>query len=172
MATPGPKMLTDDNLRLVWVPTIANYHAPTVTELTAGIDLSCLITAADYALGATGDDSIADPAMCDSTNSSVPGRTTFEAAMNFFRFTDTLDDVAWTTFSGKGIHGYLVERLGHAVGVKAHEVTWKAADKVSVYEVITNTPQKLSPSTAGYVKFRQVFSPQSNIDERAVVAAP
>ena len=167
----GPKMLTDDNVRLVWVPVIADYHAPTVSELTAGIDLSCLITAADYSLGATGDDSIADPAMCDSTNSSVPGRTTYEAAMNFFRFNETVDDVAWATFTGKGISGYLVERLGHAVGTKAHEVAWTAADEVSVYEVITNTPQKISPSNAGYTKFRQVFSPQSKIDERAVIAA-
>lgn len=168
----GPKMLTDDNTRLAWVPVIADYHAPTVTELTAGIDLSCLITAADYALGATGDDSISDPAMCDSTNSSVPGRTTYEAAMNFFRFTEAVDDIGWTTFTGKGISGYLVERLGHAVGTKAHETAWAAADEVSVYEVITNTPQKLSPANAGYAKFRQVFSPQSNIDERAIVAAP
>ena len=168
----GPKMLTDDNTRVTWVPSIANYHAPTVTELTGGVDLSCLVTAADYALGATGDDSIADPALCDSTNSSVPGRTTYEAAMNFFRFTESADDIAWTTFTGKGISGYLVERLGHAVGEKAHEVAWAAGDEVSVYEVITNTPQKLSPATAGYVKFRQVFSPQANIDERAIVAAP
>lgn len=167
----GPKMLTDNNLRLTWVPTIANYHAPKVAELTAGIDLSCLITAANYSLGSTGDDAIADPAMCDDTNSSVPGRTTYEAAMDFFRFNDTVDDVAWTTFSGKGISGYLVERLGHAVGTKAHETPYAAADEVSVYQVITNTPQKLSPSDVGYSKFRQVFSVQSNVDERAVVSA-
>lgn len=172
MADRGPKQLTDDNTRLAWVTSLANYHAPTVTELTGSIDLSCLITAADYALGATGDDSISDPALCDSSNSSVPGRTTYEAAMNFFRFQDSLDDVAWTTFNGKGIHGYLVERLGHEIGSKAHETAWAAGDEVSVYEVITNTQQKLSPATAGYVKFRQVFSPQPNIDERAVVAAP
>ena len=168
----GPKMLTDDNLRLAWVPVIADYHAPTVTELTAGIDLSCLITAANYSLGATGDDAISDPAMCDSSNSSVPGRTTFEAVMDFFRFNEAADDVAWTTFTGKGIHGYLVERLGHDTGTKAHEVAWAAGDEVSVYEVISNTPQKQSPATAGYVKFKIQFSPQSNIDERAVVAAP
>ena len=172
MAAAGPKMLTDDNLRLAWVPTIADYHAPTAAEITAGLDLSCLITAADYALGATGDDQITDPAMCDSTNSSVPGRTSFEAAMNFFRYKNVIDDKGWTTFTGKGIHGYLVERLGHDDGTKAHEVPWAAGDEVSVYEVITNTPQKLSPATAGYTKFRQVFSTQSNIDERAVVAVP
>lgn len=168
----GPKMLTDANRRLAWVPTIANYHAPTVAEITAGKDISCLITAADFALGATGDDSINDPAYCASSNSTAPGRTNYEAAMNFFRFKNALDDTAWTTFTGKNIGGYLVERIGQIDdGEKAHEVAWAAADEVRVFQVITNTPQVLAPSGAGYEKFRQVFSVQDLVDERAVIAA-
>jgi hypothetical protein len=172
MVALGPKMLTDANRRLAWVPTIANYHAPTVAEITAGKDISCLITAADFSLGSTGDDSISDPAYCASSNSSTPGRTNYEAAMNFFRFKNDVDDVAWTTFTAKGLHGYLVERIGQiAEGEKAHEVAWAAADEVRVFEVITGTPQVLAPSAAGYEKFREVFSVQDLVDERAVVAA-
>ena len=40
-----------------------------------------------------------------------------------------------------------------------------------MFQVITNTPQVLAPSSAGYEKFRQVFSVQDLVDERAVVAA-
>ncbi|WP_314325438.1 hypothetical protein [Paenarthrobacter ilicis] len=172
MAQLGPKMLTDANRRLAWVPTIANYHAPKVSEIAAGKDISCLITAADFALGATSDDSINDPSYCASSNSTAPGRTNYEAAMNFFRFKNTLDDSAWTTFTSKNIGGFLVERIGQIdEGEKAHEVPWAAGDEVRVFQVLTGTPQVLAPSGAGYEKFREVFSVQDLVDERAVVAA-
>jgi len=168
------KMLTDANRRLVYVPTLADYHNPTVTELNGVgvLDISCLVTAADFTLGSTGDDAISDPALCASSNASVPGRTNYEAAMNFFRWKDTVDDKAWTTFTDKGISGYLVQRIGqHADGTKAHEVPFAATDEVQVYEVISGTPQIISPATSGYEKFRVAFSVQDNVDERAVVTA-
>ena len=172
MATLGPKMITDANRRLAWVPTLANYHAPTVAEITAGVDISCLVTAANFALGATGDASINEPPLCSDSETSDPGRTTFELAMNFYRFKSDVDDIAWTTFTGKGIHGYLVSRIGQIPdGTRAHEVPWTASDEVQVYEAITNTPQIMAPEGSTYEKFRQVFGSQQQIDERAVIAA-
>lgn len=170
----GQKMLTDANRRLLWVPTLADYHNPKESELSgAGVlDISCLVTAANFSLGATGDDAINDPALCASSNSTVPGRTNYEASMDFYRWKTTVDDTAWTTFTGKGIHGYLVQRIGQiADGEKAHEVPIKVGDEVQVYEVISNTPQIMSPADAGYEKFKQAFSVQDNVDERAKVVA-
>lgn len=170
----GPKLLTDASRKLVFVPTIANISAPTAAELTgAGVlDVSCLVTAANFTLGATGDDAISDPALCATSNASVPGRTNYEAAMDFFRWRETADDTAWETFTAKGLHGYLVQRIGQVPeGTKAHTVPFAAADEVQVYEVLTNTPQILSPADAGYEKFRQAFSVQDNVNERAVVGA-
>lgn len=170
----GQKMLTDANRRLIFVPSIVNYHAPTVAELTGVgvLELSCNVTAANYALGSTGDDSINDPAACASSNSTVPGRTNYEAAFDMFRWKDTADDKAWTTFTAKGIEGYLVERIGQiADGEKAHEIAFAALDEVRVFQVLTGTPQVLSPSGAGYEKFKVNFSVQDEVDERAVVAA-
>lgn len=167
----GPKMITDANRRLAWVPTLADYNAPTLTEITAGLDISCLVTAANFALGATGDATITDPALCASSESSVPGRTTYTAAMDFFRWQEELDDEAWTTFTAKNISGYLVQRIGQKPeGVKGHEHPWTALDEVQVYSVITATPQILSPADAGFEKFRMMFMPQDEIDERAVIA--
>lgn len=168
-----PKMLTDASRKLVWVPTLADYTAPTPTELNAGLDISCLVTAANFVLGSTGDDAIVDPALCATSNASTPGRTNFEGAMDFFRWTDELEDTAWATFNAKGLHGYLVQRIGQVpVGTKAHTVDFTAGDEVQVYEALTNTPQIMTPADAGYEKFRQVFSIQENVDERAVVAGP
>lgn len=170
MVALGPKMLTDANRRLAWVPTLANYHSPTLAEITAGLDLSCLITAADFSLGSTGDDQINDPAYCSSTNSTTPGRTNYEAAMNFFRFKNGVDDLAWSTFTAKGLNGYLVERIGQIPdGTKAHEQPWQSSEEVRVFQVITGTPQVIAPASASYEKFREVFSVQDLVDERAVI---
>lgn len=167
-----PKMLTDASRKLVWVPTLEDYSAPSAAILNAGLDVSCLVTAANFVLGSTGDDQISDPALCATSNASTPGRTNYEAAMDFFRWTDELEDIAWTTFNAKGLHGYIVQRIGQVpAGTKAHTVDFTAGDEVQVYEAITNTPQVMTPADAGYEKFRQVFSIQENVDERAVVVA-
>lgn len=168
------KMLTDANRKLVYVPTLADYHAPKVSELAGEniLDLSCLITLDGYQLGATGNAEINDPALCASSNTSAPGLPTYEAMTNFFRWKDTADDKAWTTFTDSGIGGYLVERIGQIEdGEKAHEVPFKAGDEVRVFEVLSGTPRVLSPQTASYEKFGLQWYPQEQIDERAVVAA-
>ncbi|MBF6671598.1 hypothetical protein [Glutamicibacter sp. FBE19] len=168
------KMLTDANRHSVFVTDLADYHAPKVSELTGvgAIVLSCNVTAANYQLGSTGDDAINDPALCASSNSTVPGRTNYEASMDFYRWKETVDDIPWATFSDKGIHGYIVSRIGqHPDGTKAHEHPFTAGDEVQVYEVITGTPQIMSPADAGYEKFKMNFSVQDNVDERAVVSA-
>ncbi len=168
------KMLNTTNRKLVFVPALADYRAPKLTELNAVgvLELSCLVTAANYNLGSTGDDSIEDPAMCASGKSTVPGLTNYEAGMDFFRWKNTADDKAWTTFTGKGIGGFLVERIGQlADGEKAQNVPFKAGDEVRVYEVLTGTPAPLSPSTVGFEKFRVNFFVQDRVDERAKVTA-
>lgn len=170
----GQKMLTDANRRLVFVPELEDYHAPKVSELTGEgvVELSCNITAADFVLGAVDDDAISDPALCASSNSTVPGRSNYEAAMNFFRWKEVTDDIPWTTFTAKGLSGYLVQRIGQiAEGEKAHEVPFAAEDEVQVYQVTSGTPQILSPADAGYEKFKIKWSTQDKIDERAIVAA-
>lgn len=167
-----PKMLAQANRKLLWVPDggIDVFSAPTVAELTdAGVlDLSCLVTKANYSLGATGDESINDPALCAEGNSTVPGNTNYEAGMDFFRWTTTIEDEAWNTFTDKGIAGILVERIG-----KKYDLPIVATDQVKVLGAITGTPRDLVPdSNGGFEKFRQEFFVQSEqVDLRAVVAA-
>lgn len=169
----GQKMLTDANRRLVFVPDLEDYHAPKVSELSGAgvVELSCNVTADAFSLGAVDDDEITDPALCASSNSTTPGRANYEANTNLFRWKETEDDVAWTTFTGKGLGGYLVQRIGQIEdGEKAHEVEFKADDEVQVYQVISGTPKIMSPSDAGYEKFGVKWSVQDQVDERAVVA--
>lgn len=171
MAELGPKMLNTANRKLVWAPSIADIKAPTVTELSAGIDITCRVTAANYQFGITDNESIKDAALCDDIDAGVPGRATVEAAMDFFRFKTEADDIAWTTFTGKGLYGYLVERVGQIEeGERQEEVDFAAADEVQVLYAITKDPQPQSPADAGFEKFRQGFEPQRHEPRAKVVA--
>lgn len=169
----GPKMLNTANRKLAWVPTLADPGNPTVTEANAGIELSCLVTAANYAFGITGNEKITDPSACDDIEASVPGRATVEAGMDFFRFKEKADDIGWSTFTGKGIPGYLLERIGQIdEGERQEEVPFAATDEVQVLSALTTDPKNQSPSTAGYEKFRMDFEPQRHWPRAVVAAGP
>ncbi|MCZ4497889.1 MAG: hypothetical protein JWQ74_442 [Marmoricola sp.] len=176
----APKTLAQANRKLVWVPAggIVSILAPKVTELVAAgvVDLSCLVTKADYTLGPTGDAQINDPALCAVGESTVPGNTTFEASMVFFRSVDTaatpdpLSDKAWNLFTSKGINGFLVERIGMA---NSYLTAFAVGDKVRVFGVITGSPMmRPYPTDGGFEKFTQPFNVQSEqVNERAVMVA-
>lgn len=158
------KLLSDENWKITFLPTITSASSPTATELNAGLDIQCLVAMNNFSLGATGENTIDDPALCSGSNDQAPGKTTYEAQMEFYRFDQDEEDIAYTTFADKGIGGYLVRRIG-----KDHRDPYVAGDKVAVYQVITGTPRPLSPS-GGYEKFMLAFYPQgSGTDERAVV---
>lgn len=162
----GAKRLSDGNTRLDWVPSIANVSAPTLTELGAGsaVPLSDKVSANNYTFGAAASDTIDDPALSANSNSKGPGRSNYEAGFDFFRYVNSVDDVAWATFVDKGQHGYLVERRG-----KPSATAWEAGDEVTVMEVLTDSPQLLSASANSYDKFRVAFFAQDKVDLRATV---
>jgi hypothetical protein len=132
------------------------------TDLTGAncTDLSDAIMKSDYKLGATGADKVNEPSLADKLNASVPGASNYEANMTFFRYLDstgkseTAADKAWSTFTGKGIRVWLVERVG-----PPSDQPFAVGDVVDVYEVLTddNQPPK---DYASYLKFGQPFHVQ------------
>lgn len=164
-----PKMLSDARRKLAFVPALINPSAPLLTEVNAAgaLDISCLVKANNFALGAAGEDTVSDPALCARGNDSAPGKVNYTAAMEFFRWTTTLEDKAWTTFTQSGISGFLVQRIG-----KDFEDAFAVGDEVQVYEVLTGTPRLLTPEGGRYEGFALNFYVQSaGTDERAVIAA-
>ena len=164
-----PRMLSDAKRKLAWVPSIQDPSAPSVaTELggASSLDISCLVTAEGFTLGASGEDSINDPALCAEGNDSAPGRVNYEASMNFFRWTTEEEDKAWNTFTDKGLGGFLVQRIG-----QDYREPFAAGDELQVYEVITGKPRPMA-NPGGYEKFALSFYVQSQgTDERAVAVA-
>ncbi|HCS2945789.1 TPA: hypothetical protein OQU49_004402 [Shigella flexneri] len=149
------KTLADGKTRLAILATApANPEAPTVAELTAGIDASCNIAKTGYTLGPTTSETINDPELCVDVNSTVYGASNFEANFAVFRFydeatgqVDEAGDEVFQALKTKGQEVWLVERESHKKSTEAFEV----GDEVSVYRVLLDNPQKSSDRT-GYVK--------------------
>ena len=168
-----PKTLADQRIRLVALTTKpADVKAPTVTELEAGIDLSCSIMKSDYQLGATGDQTISEAALCEPGQGSDMGPTEYAGQVTPFRMLDADgkadldDDVAYQTLKVKGTELWLVEREG-----PAFDAAWAADQEVSVYHVATGTPQKPSDRFGGYIKRTVPLGVRSAYEDVAVVAS-
>jgi hypothetical protein len=165
------KMLADKDDLLLWVPDggIDDITAPNEDELTAMgvIDFSCAVSRANFTLGASGDNPISDPALCSGSDSQEPGLTSYAAGMDFYRDTVTGSDKGFTTFTGKGIHGFWVHRVGVPITTAI-----AATQKVRVFGAISGSPQFPTPDIGAARKMHVDFYVQGEeVDERAVVAA-
>lgn len=152
-----PRSLADGRIKLaILTAKPANPLAPTVAELSAGIDASCRVLSSDYTLGATDSDRITgEKALCEEGNVSALGSSNFAAGITPFRYftstgaSETTADAVFQALKAKGTTVYLYERQ---TSKKSTEV-WAIGDEVDGYEVITDNPQKPSEMT-GYIKRR------------------
>lgn len=158
MASPtlAPKTLADGNIRLAFLPTIANPKAPTASELQAAVDLSCRVLKSDFRASATGSETIEGmAALCETSNASAPGQSNYEVALTVFRWfdeenpgkADPLGDIAYQALKTKGTRGFLVKR---ETG-KAYDEEFAAGDELEVYEIVTDNPQAAGDA-GGYIR--------------------
>lgn len=75
-------VVADGNLKVLWVPTIANPAAPTAAELNAGsvVDLSCYLT--QFA-PATNEAVVTDDRLCSRKTLENPGKETETLAITY-----------------------------------------------------------------------------------------
>lgn len=149
-----PKSLADGRPKLTILATKpADPAAPTITELTAGIEASCRILSSDYALGPADSDKVPEKELCKEGNANAIGASNYEGSLTPFRYftedgaSDAEGDEVFQALKTKGTLIWLVER---ETSKKSTE-DWMAADEISVYEAITDNPQKPSDQ-AGYIK--------------------
>ncbi len=156
-------MLSDGNIKVVFVPAIANQAAPTTTELNAGTDLSCLIMGDGLDIG--GDEGVVSaPKLCETTVSEQPGRSKTTIKLTCVRKSVAVEDIAWTTLQ-RGLAGFLVVRRG-----PTYSTAWASAQKVEVYPGTFGKRMPQKPEQNGVEKFDSQFynSAPENLD--AVVA--
>lgn len=140
-----PGLVHDGYYKVTWVDAIANQDAPTVTELTAGIDLECQITPDGLAREAE-DESVDTSRLCSVFSTTQVGRTSFELSLTLVRLDEAnmtppaTEDEAYRTLT-KGKRGFLVVRDN-----VASETAWTAAQDVEVYPVQCGTRSKATPA--------------------------
>lgn len=116
MTTPG-SLPSDGNLKVTWVPAIANPAAPTAAELNASstIDMTCYLTADGWSPG-TDEAVITDDRLCSRQTFEKPGRYTDTLSTTYvFRGQggSAADNRAFTTLKHL-TKGFYVTRWGKA----------------------------------------------------------
>lgn len=147
--------LADGKVKLAILPVApANPDAPTLTEATAGLDVSCRIAKTPYTLGPTTSETVNDPALCSDVNATVYGASNYEGQIAPFRYfdsetgqVDVEGDEVYQALKTKGSEIWLIER---DTGKKSTE-PFEVGDEVSVYRVLLDNPKKPSDRT-GYTK--------------------
>lgn len=156
-------MITDGNIKVTFVPSVANIAAPTVAELTAGTTLECLITA-DGADVSVSEDVISIPKLCETSNSEAPGRTTYKITLTIVRKDNPTEDVAWTTLLRKTA-GFLVFRYGPPV-----TTAYATTQSVQVFPGTFGERMPQKPAANAAVTFQSMFYSSAVPDLDAVVA--
>jgi hypothetical protein len=147
------------NTTIWWIPLagIANYLAPTVAEITAGVNISAGIVTG-FTLGATDSDTDDSKTIVDEGNVSTPTFGNYEASLSFFR--DATGDAAtvFTTatalFTGGRVEGWLVSRHGYKSTVAA-----ATTQLVSVYGVISDFYQDVEGDGGSPIQITVPFKP-------------
>ena len=129
----------DGMMRVAFAPTILDPAAPTVTELTAAIDLTPRLLPDGLATPAdTGE--VDTSKMAHSASSARVGRRNYSGVMvKYVRGTEA-EDTAVEEALVYGASGYLVVRRD-----VAYDVDWAASQRVEVYPVQAKEPNPDNP---------------------------
>ena len=152
MTTPN-SLPADGNLKVVWVPVIADTSAPSAAVLNGAtsIDLSCYLTADGYAPG--GDEqAITDDRLCSRQTFERPGRSSDSLELMYVyqaQVAAGTDNKAFDTLKHL-TNGYIVTRWG-----KDYATAFIATDKVDVLPVQLGKQMKAAPEANSILKISQ-----------------
>ena len=165
------KLPASGNIR-VWFGlenSLANYLAPTATEINAMLDISDAISWNDFDFGLQASNTIDDPAITALGKVSDLGAAQFGGGMSFYypkSFTDTSNkyQVVYDALDQPRTKGYIVIRIDGTQSA----TTATAGDVVHVFKVMTDG---YAESITGEEAFRYTinFLPQGNLAVRAIV---
>lgn len=162
-----PSTPADGNVKVAWVPTIADAAAPTTAELTGAevVDISCYLTGDGFAPGLD-EAEITDDRLCDTETYQQPGRSTRSLTLTYIDNSNTTDaNLAYETLT-PGAAGYIVVRRG-----KAYDGAFASADKVDVWPVKCGKQSDLPPEANSVLKVTQRQFVTGPVRNRVAVTA-
>lgn len=156
--------LTDGNIRVYSVPTIANINAPTTTELNAGTDLTPFMTP-DGLVGFDPDTAAVDNAKLNSTfNTQQPGRASWSGTtLRFHRQTGT------DTIRNTLVRGYTTNIVVRRGGV-TYGTAFATSQSIEVYPAACGEIKPLSPEANATEKYEVPLFITSQPNMRSAVA--
>lgn len=156
-------MLNDGNIKVTYVPAIANIAAPTTTELSSGTDLECLITAGGFQ-PTVNEEVVSVPKLCETITAEAPGRATHQIVLTMVRKDTSSEDVGWTTMV-RGTEGYLVVRYG-----AAYDTAYASGDEVQVFPGKAGERRPQAPEANSATQFQSQWYVSAQPDLDAVVS--
>lgn len=168
-----PKRLLDGTTRVDFLALAdkpVDLAAITVTELATAVPMSCAIVKDGFKLGYTASDTVSQPALCETTNTSAPDTSNFDCNFGIFRYRDadgkvsTAEDTAFAAVGTKGTEGWMIKRRGPKAGV-----AWAAADVYTAFPVVLDNPQD-PDDTKGYDRVQVIGLPNGDPIEGVVAA--
>lgn len=159
--------------RLLWVPgatAIADYTAPTTTELATGRDVTCMMVST-YEVRMDGSDTTNERAVCETNNVVTPTIGNYMGRMELFRDWDetdpmnpdwsTSDVLEWLDYLDTG---WFVRRNGFP-----YDTAWADGQKIEVYKFIADNVQTSGGTGSGFLKATVPLLAQGVATTRAVI---
>ena len=167
VAADGKKKFT-----LLTAAPAAASRIPTVTELNAGIDISCAVLDSDANWSSTASDRFNEKPACVKGNSQALGASNYDLALTFLREyleaggADVIgDDKGYAAVRVKGTTSWIYLRESDKDSIEP----WASGDVIDLGgEVVSDAPMRVNND--GNLKRRIEFLPQNMIIEEPVGA--
>lgn len=156
-------LISDGNVKVAWVTSIANIAAPTAAELTAGNDWTTRLTPDGLKTDPTTAD-VNTSSLGSTFDTNVPGRKSYNCEITFKRGSTPTDDQPYNTLF-YGVSGYLVVRRGTAFAT-----AFATGDRVEVYPVTAKEPQNVAPTANEILKVTVGLTVTTDPATHAIVA--
>lgn len=167
------KVAADGKKKFALLTTKPAKRIPSLMELTAGIDISCIVLDSDANWTAATSDTFAEKPSCVEGNVNALGASNYTTELTFLR--------EWLEAGGADVsgadEGYQAVRVkGSTAWIYMRESDklstepWEAGDIIDLGgEVVSDNPQR--SGNEGNIKRRIIFQPQNMIIEEPVAAA-
>lgn len=162
-----PSTSADGTVKIVFVPTLADPTAPTVTEVTGASakDLSCYLTADGWTPGLD-EQTVSDDRLCSTQTFEKPGRAARSLTIKYVENpTDDPNNVAYVTLA-PGTTGYLVQRRGVSV-----DTALATDDVVDVWPVQAGKYDPQPPEANSVLKVQQKMFVTGSVEQAVAVVA-
>lgn len=154
-------LLSDGNIKISWLPTVGNIHAPTTTELNAGTSLEAFMTPDGYK-NKPATAAIDTSSLASKFSTSGAGRKSFDISLMFKRQTGT-----------DAIYNLLVYQATGYLAVRRNldrTTAWATGQAVEIYPVQCGQREQSDPAPNEVQKFTSPLFLTADPDDAAVVA--